>query len=106
MATVVAGLSMRLTPATSAPSAREESMSQCPRWEATRDEEHAVSVLMQGPVCAGERSTLLSEWALVRHSASAMMQHKPPFLVSDTPKIEVFSAIMGIHNSPNTTKLH
>ena len=50
MATVVAGLSMRLTPATSAPSAREERMSQCPRWDATKDEEQAVSVLMQGPV--------------------------------------------------------
>lgn len=50
IATVVVGDSMRFTPAATAAEASPLSRLLCAMWAATRDDEQAVSVLMQGPV--------------------------------------------------------
>ena len=49
MATMVVGDNMRLTPAAIAPLDWPDRMPSCARWEATREEEQAVSVDMHGP---------------------------------------------------------
>ena len=49
MATVVTGDSMMFTPAATAETASPLRIPVWPRWAATREEEHAVSVLMHGP---------------------------------------------------------
>ena len=49
MATVVRDDSMVLTPAAMAAVASSFSSPLCARWPATKDDEHAVSMLTQGP---------------------------------------------------------
>lgn len=74
MAIVVRGESMALTPAASAAGASPLSSPRCARCAATSDDEHAVSVEMQGPDRPSVYATLRSHaillgWFFCAHQA-------------------------------------